>query len=155
MSDFFELVDWSTGNVIDDFDSEEAALADLLTEGRQYGFDDIRAYALLQYQDGHPTLIAMEDDLVAYVRRLNDSQTAFDAPVSDLSSKASEFAAMVRAISSAVLVADMFSSKTLRVTATYDLILGATGARVTQGDPARSNSTETNRLQLVELIGAA
>lgn len=83
MDEFLELVDWSTGNVIADFDTEEEALADLLTEARDYGFDGIRTYALLRYQNGHPTLIAMEDELVAYLRRRNDSSPGSFAPSSE------------------------------------------------------------------------
>lgn len=83
MGDFFELVDWSTGNVIAEFDTEEEALADLLAEGREYGFDGIRSYALLRYRDGHPTLIAMEDELVAYLRCRSDSRTGSFASSSE------------------------------------------------------------------------
>ncbi len=83
MDDFLELVDWSTGNVIAEFDSEEQALADLVAEARDYGFDGIESYALLRYQDGHPTLIAMEDDLVTYVRRRSDARTGSFASSSE------------------------------------------------------------------------
>jgi hypothetical protein len=67
MTIFYELFDLATGNVIDDFAAEEDALEALRTAECEHGLAAISDVALLRYKDGHPTLVAMERDLVARV----------------------------------------------------------------------------------------
>jgi hypothetical protein len=75
MSVFCQMLDRSSGNVIKDYPSEEAALEELRTIGQEYGFDEIRTLALLKFQDGHPTLVAMEDELIALLNVGTESHT--------------------------------------------------------------------------------
>jgi hypothetical protein len=65
MDVFFQLLDRSSGNVIKDYPSQEAALEELRRLGTEYGVEELRTLALLRFQDGQPSLVAMEDDLVA------------------------------------------------------------------------------------------
>src|SRR6266576_534365 len=58
---FFQLMDTTSGNVIRDYDTEDDALDELRGVARNYGLDDIRSLALLKFEDGHPTLVAMDD----------------------------------------------------------------------------------------------
>ena len=67
MDVFYELFDLATGNVIDDFASEGDALEALREAEREHGPAGIGDVALLRYENGHPTLVAMEHDLVARV----------------------------------------------------------------------------------------
>lgn len=67
MDVFYEQFDLETGNVIDDFVSEDEALDVLRAAEREHGFAAISDVALLRYENGHPTLVAMENDLVARV----------------------------------------------------------------------------------------
>ncbi len=68
MSVFYELIDRTSGNVIKDYESEAAALYELEAVVRAYGFDEIRDFALLRFQDGLPTRAVLEDDLIALVK---------------------------------------------------------------------------------------
>jgi hypothetical protein len=68
MTVFFELMDRSSGNVIRDYDTEDAALEELRDVAQKYGLDEIRGLALLRFEDGRPSLVAMDDELIA---RLN------------------------------------------------------------------------------------
>lgn len=70
MSVFFQVIDRTSGNVIKDYETEAAALNELEAVARAYGFDEIRDYALLTFQDGLPTHAAMEDELVALVQAI-------------------------------------------------------------------------------------
>lgn len=65
MSVFFELLDTSSGNFVKDFETEREAFEALEAVGREYGREQLRGLALLCFQNGHPTLIARDDDLVA------------------------------------------------------------------------------------------
>ncbi|MBA3450729.1 MAG: hypothetical protein H0T18_05905 [Chloroflexia bacterium] len=65
MSVFFALIDRSSGNVIKDYETEAAALVELEAVVRDYGVDEIRDFALLEYQDGVPIQAAMDDELIA------------------------------------------------------------------------------------------
>jgi hypothetical protein len=67
MDVFYELFDLATGNVIDDFATEEDALEALRSTKHEHGSAAISEIALLRYDDGRPTLVAMEHDLVARV----------------------------------------------------------------------------------------
>ena len=68
MSMFYQLLDRSSGNVITEFDTEEEAFAALCRVGRDHGLEELQHLALLRFEDGHPSLIAMEDELLARVR---------------------------------------------------------------------------------------
>lgn len=67
MDVFYELFDLATGNVIDDFATEDDALDALRDAEQEHGPHAISDVALLRYDDGHPTLVAMEHDLIARV----------------------------------------------------------------------------------------
>ncbi|MBA3450044.1 MAG: hypothetical protein H0T18_02390 [Chloroflexia bacterium] len=67
MDVFFELFDLASGNVIDDFSTEEDALEALRAAQRDHGTEAIKDVALLRFDSGHPTLVAMEHDLVERV----------------------------------------------------------------------------------------
>lgn len=69
MEVFYELFDLATGNMIDDFATEEDALEALRAAQHEHGLAAISDVALLRYEDGHPTLVAMEHDLVAKVAK--------------------------------------------------------------------------------------
>jgi hypothetical protein len=68
MSVFFQLLDRSSGNVIKDYPSKEAALEELRGVAQEHGVDEVRTLALLKFQDGRPMLVAMEEDLVALLK---------------------------------------------------------------------------------------
>ena len=69
MNVFFELFDLASGNVIEDFATEEEAVEVLRSAERDHGPEAICDIALLRFEDGHPTLIAMEDVLAERVRQ--------------------------------------------------------------------------------------
>lgn len=74
MSEFFELLDTASGNVLDDFDTEQEALAALRLLSHEHGGDAVEELALLRFADDHPTLIAMGKELVALVEATADHQ---------------------------------------------------------------------------------
>lgn len=61
------LLDLPSGNVITDFASERDAWDALLSWARDDGLDAIAGLSLMRIQDGDPTRIAMEDELVRRV----------------------------------------------------------------------------------------
>lgn len=61
------LWDLPSGNVVTDFANERVAWAALRDWAREDGLDAIQGLSLMRIQDGEPTLIAMEDDLVRRV----------------------------------------------------------------------------------------
>jgi hypothetical protein len=65
MSMFFELLDTSSGNLIKEFETEREAIDALRAVGHEYGVEHLRHLALLCFQNGHPTLVARDDELVA------------------------------------------------------------------------------------------
>lgn len=77
MTVFFQLMDTTSGNVIRDYDTENEALDELRGVARSYGLEEIRGLALLKFEDGHPTLVAMDDELIAY---LNLASLAISQP---------------------------------------------------------------------------
>jgi hypothetical protein len=77
MSVFFQLLDRSSGNVIKDYPSKEAALEELRGVAQEHGVDELRTLALLKFQDGHPTLVAMEEDLIVLLN-LNAASQILD-----------------------------------------------------------------------------
>ncbi len=56
-----------SGNVITDFASERDAWDALLSWARDDGLDALAGLSLMRIQDGDPTRIAMEDELVCRV----------------------------------------------------------------------------------------
>jgi hypothetical protein len=71
MSVFFQLIDRTSGNVIKDYETEDAALGELDVVARTYGFDELRDLALLTFENGLPVHSAMEDELVALVQAID------------------------------------------------------------------------------------
>ena len=69
MNDFFQLLDAMTGNVVADFASERELLDALYQVRDEDGEASLAEYVLLRFCDGHPTLVAKEEDLVKYVAR--------------------------------------------------------------------------------------
>jgi hypothetical protein len=69
MVSYYELFDLASGNVIEDYDRESDAIAALVEVVRAHGIQAIETFALTVVKSGHPTLIAMEDDLVSLVER--------------------------------------------------------------------------------------
>ncbi len=65
MNTFYEVLDRSTGNVVKDYPTEEAAFKELESIVQTYGVEEIKDFALLRFQDGKPTLVAMEEALIA------------------------------------------------------------------------------------------
>lgn len=76
MKVFFELFDLESGNVIEDFETEQGAMDALVAAEREHGSQAIENVALLRFEDGHPTLVAMEHDLVNHVNALVNSELA-------------------------------------------------------------------------------
>ena len=68
MSVFYQVLDVSSGNVITDFDTEEDAFVAMCRVGQKHGLAELAHLALLRFEDGHPSLVAMEDELLARVR---------------------------------------------------------------------------------------
>lgn len=68
---FFEVIDRTTGNLIKDYETKAAALSELEAVARAHGFDEIRDYALLMFEDGIPSEAAIEDELVALVKAVD------------------------------------------------------------------------------------
>lgn len=64
MKIFFEMFDLESGNVIEDFETEQDAMDALAATERTFGSEAIENVALLRFDDGHPTLVAMEHDLI-------------------------------------------------------------------------------------------
>ncbi|HET7603711.1 MAG TPA: hypothetical protein VFK36_11885 [Gemmatimonadales bacterium] len=71
MSEFFQLIDRTTGNVIKDYETEAAALNELETVARTHGLEEIRDFALLEFRDGLPIRAAMEEELAALVQAID------------------------------------------------------------------------------------
>lgn len=69
MATFFQLVELTSGNVADDFDSLDEATAALNQAVRAYGADVMRTYSLLKFVDDTATLIAMQDELLELAAR--------------------------------------------------------------------------------------
>ena len=64
MTIFFQLIDATSGNVIRDYDTEDDALDELRDVALNDGLDDVRSLALLKFEDGRPTLVAMGNELI-------------------------------------------------------------------------------------------
>jgi hypothetical protein len=78
------LFDLLSGNVITDFVNEREALDALCQIAREDGLEAVADLALTRIANGHPKLIAMEDDLVRRVAselRKESGKTAQTEPV--------------------------------------------------------------------------
>ena len=69
MNGFFQLLDVTTGNVVTEFQSEDDAVEALSGVQGDDGDEPILELALFRFQDGRPTLVAKERDLVIYLAR--------------------------------------------------------------------------------------
>lgn len=69
MNVFFQLWGTTTGNLATEFDSEDEAIGHLREVQADEGEESILEFALLQFRDGRPTLVAKERDLVTCVAR--------------------------------------------------------------------------------------
>lgn len=69
MSTSILLLDLPSGNVMTDFATEREAWDALRGWARDEGVEAITDLSLLSIQDGEPTVIAMEDDLVRRATR--------------------------------------------------------------------------------------
>jgi hypothetical protein len=69
MDTFFQLWDTATGNLVTEFDSEDEAIGHLREVQADDGEAAILEFALFRFEDGRPTLVAKERDLVTYVAR--------------------------------------------------------------------------------------
>ena len=67
MNSCFELFDLQSGNVLDVFDHEYAALDALIDMEREHGEEAVRRFALLRCGE-ESSLVAMEDALVKLVK---------------------------------------------------------------------------------------
>jgi len=69
MNIFFQLWDTTTGNLVTEFDSEDEAIEALYRVQAEDGEEALLEFALVRFQDDHPTLITKERELVRYVAR--------------------------------------------------------------------------------------
>jgi hypothetical protein len=76
MDAFYQLWDTTTGNLVTEFDTEDEAIEALLEIQAEEGDDPILEYGLLRFQNDHPTLVARERDLVAYLERARERRVA-------------------------------------------------------------------------------
>ena len=67
MHSYFELFDLRSGNVITDFACERDAWGWLRQAATEFGLEELNDLALSHMQNGHPTLIAMDEALVRRV----------------------------------------------------------------------------------------
>jgi hypothetical protein len=83
MNTFFQLWDRTTGNLVTEFDSEDEAIEALSGIQADDGDESLLEYALFRFQDGHPTLVAKERDLIVHValaqRRRHNQITAIQS----------------------------------------------------------------------------
>jgi hypothetical protein len=69
MSSYVELFDLRSGNVMANFADAKEAWEVLRRDALEFGLEELNDLALTHVQDGNPTLIAMEDELVRRVAR--------------------------------------------------------------------------------------
>ena len=69
MDRFYQLLDMTSGNLAAEFESEEEVIESLREVQKEDGDGPILELALFLFEDGHPTLVAKERDLVLYVTR--------------------------------------------------------------------------------------
>lgn len=64
MSSCFQLLDLESGNVMADFARESDAWEALRQMAETYGREELKGLGLLRFENGSPSLIAMDDELV-------------------------------------------------------------------------------------------
>jgi hypothetical protein len=69
MSEFYQLFDATTGNLVTEFDSEDEAIDALNGIWADEGDEPISEYTLFRFRDGKPSVVARERDLVLYLER--------------------------------------------------------------------------------------
>ena len=69
MNAFFQLWDTTSGNLVTEFESEQEATEALYQVLSEDGANPLLEWALLKFQEGHPSLVAKGSDLVVYVAR--------------------------------------------------------------------------------------
>jgi hypothetical protein len=69
MDRYFELIDRASGTMLKDYGTELEALRDLKAYGREHGQEGLKGLALLLVENDRPSLVAMEDELIARVER--------------------------------------------------------------------------------------
>jgi hypothetical protein len=83
MNTFFQLWNRTTGNLITEFESEDEAIEALSGVQADEGDEPLLEYALFRFQDGRPTLVAKERELVVHVasaqRRRHNQITAIQS----------------------------------------------------------------------------
>jgi hypothetical protein len=67
MSSYYELFDFRSGNVMENFAEERDAWDALRQMAMEFGIDELHDLGLSYTHDGESTLIAMDDDLVRRV----------------------------------------------------------------------------------------
>lgn len=67
MNAFVELVDLESGNVIADYANEREAWRALRQMAIKFGPKELLGLGLMRFEDGNPSLIAMDDELVRRV----------------------------------------------------------------------------------------
>ena len=72
MSEFYQLFDATTGNLVTEFDSEEEAIEALNGIWADEGDEPISEYTLFRFRDGKPSVVAREQDLVLYLERARE-----------------------------------------------------------------------------------
>jgi hypothetical protein len=70
MNIFFQLWDTTTGNLVAEFISEDEAIEALGRVQAEDGEEALLEFALVRFQDDHPTLVTKERDLIRYVARV-------------------------------------------------------------------------------------
>ena len=69
MCSYVELIDLRSGNGMANFSDVKEAWEALRRDALEFGIEELNDLALTHVQDGNPTLIAMEDELVRRVAR--------------------------------------------------------------------------------------
>jgi hypothetical protein len=67
MDTFFQLFDLASGNVMADYAREEDAWAELSQLAAEEGPEVLRDLGLLRFDHGQPSLVAMDNELIARV----------------------------------------------------------------------------------------
>jgi hypothetical protein len=79
MSIYYELLDKESGTLLNEYETEAAALDDLRAFGLQHGQDQLQGLALLRVSDEQPKLVAMDQELIA---RVSQSERVTLQPIS-------------------------------------------------------------------------
>ena len=69
MDSYYELVDLASGNMIEDYDREQAAIAALMRGVEEHGSQAIATFGLSHVQGSQRHLVAMLDELFSRVEQ--------------------------------------------------------------------------------------